>query len=66
MKLIDLVAAIEPLKFAGNKNQKITGIAFHSEQVKRGCLFVAIVGMKTDGHLYIDEAIKSRRHSSSG
>lgn len=36
----------------------VTGIAFDSREVKEGYIFVAITGIKTDGHLYIEKAIE--------
>ena len=37
---------------------EIKGIAYDSRQVRPGYLFVCIEGYKTDGHKYINEAIK--------
>ena len=37
-------------------NLAITGAAIDSRRVKKGNLFVAIVGDHTDGHHYISEA----------
>ena len=42
----------------GNTDTLITGIAYHSDKVCQNNIFVAIKGYTTDGHLYIDEAIK--------
>ncbi len=36
----------------------VNGIAFDSRLVKPGYIFVAIKGEKTDGHLYIEDALK--------
>ena len=36
----------------------ISGIAFDSREIKEGYLFVAIKGVKTDGHLYIPKAVE--------
>jgi UDP-N-acetylmuramoyl-L-alanyl-D-glutamate--2,6-diaminopimelate ligase len=57
MQLTNLISSLNVLKFEGNKTQSITGIAFHSKQIKPGYLFVCIRGLKTDGHLFINEAI---------
>jgi UDP-N-acetylmuramoyl-tripeptide--D-alanyl-D-alanine ligase len=35
---------------------QVTGVAFDSRQVQPGQLFVALVGEKTDGHLYLPQA----------
>ncbi|QPM66936.1 UDP-N-acetylmuramoyl-L-alanyl-D-glutamate--2,6-diaminopimelate ligase [Atribacter laminatus] len=37
---------------------KISGLAFDSRLVRPGYLFFAIPGINTDGHLYIEDAIK--------
>jgi len=57
MRLINLISSIDVLRFEGNKHQEIAGIAFNSKQIKPGYLFVCIVGLKTDGHLFIEEAV---------
>ncbi len=41
------------------QSSPITGLAYHSEQVKPGTLFVCIRGYKTDGHLFLPAAIKN-------
>jgi UDP-N-acetylmuramoyl-L-alanyl-D-glutamate--2,6-diaminopimelate ligase len=40
-------------------NQEIKSIQFDSRAVEQGCLFVAIEGVETDGHLYIGKAIEN-------
>jgi UDP-N-acetylmuramoyl-L-alanyl-D-glutamate--2,6-diaminopimelate ligase len=42
----------------GNLEVPITGIAYHSQQVQRGFLFVAISGQTDDGHRYIQDAVR--------
>ena len=37
---------------------EITGIAYDSRRVERGSLFVAVCGLKQDGHAYIKEAMR--------
>ena len=41
-----------------SSSQIITGIACDSREVNPGTLFVAIEGFETDGHRYIDDAVK--------
>lgn len=54
----------ELLNIAGIKapasllNPEITGIEYDSRQVRTGDLFIAIRGFKTDGHTFIDPAIR--------
>ena len=57
MNLSKLASSIELLKFIGNRDLEITGIAYNSKSVKPGFLFVAVSGFKTDGHLFVQEAI---------
>lgn len=40
------------------KNIEITDIAYDSRKVKKGSLFVAVKGFKSDGHKYIDEVFE--------
>jgi UDP-N-acetylmuramoyl-L-alanyl-D-glutamate--2,6-diaminopimelate ligase len=42
----------------GDDSVEITDIAYHSQRVKDGSLFVAIKGLKSDGHNFIPEAIE--------
>lgn len=44
---------------SGNAEIDIKGIAYDSRKVKEGYLFIAIKGFETDGHKYIDSAIKN-------
>jgi UDP-N-acetylmuramoyl-L-alanyl-D-glutamate--2,6-diaminopimelate ligase len=57
--LRELLEAVEVRAAAGDPAMLIKGIAYDSRQVKPGFLFVAIEGFKTDGHEYIDDAIKN-------
>ena len=43
----------------GTTDVLITNISFDSRNVSEGCLFIAIKGTNTDGHLYIDNVAKS-------
>lgn len=45
-------------KMVGERDKEIEGIAYHSHQVKKNYLFVAIRGLETDGHRFIGEAVK--------
>lgn len=66
MKLIELLEAIgcdfsrsnsEPSATSVISND-ITGIAYHSERVEIGNLFVCVKGFKTDGHRYLKSAVE--------
>ncbi len=54
-RLIENLPLVETLHF---QDLEILGITNHSEEVKPGNLFVAIVGTKTDGHRFIDQVIQ--------
>ncbi len=59
MRLEELLRGIDHRFLAGEIKVNIEGIAYDSRQVKPGCLFVCISGFKSDGHLYIGEAINN-------
>lgn len=54
----ELVRELSPLASGGDLDRPVTGIAYDSRQVRPGYLFVAVKGMVTDGHRYIDDALK--------
>jgi len=57
MKLLDLLAGIEPLAIAGNTTFEISSVAYDSRKVCPGALFVAMQGEKTDGNRYAADAV---------
>ncbi len=57
MKLSDIIKGIEIKKESGSMDIDITGMAYDSRNVSRGSLFIAIKGLRTDGHIYIKNAI---------
>lgn len=59
IKLSRLLEAIEPLESWNDADILINKLAYHSAKVTSGDLFVCIKGYKTDGHLYIDQAIEN-------
>lgn len=59
MKLLDLLKGIDIQGSSVESNPEIAQIAYDSRQVRPGALFVAIKGIKTDGHLYIAPAIQA-------
>jgi len=56
-RLQSLVSGIVTLRTLNNANPVVTAIAEDSRTVTAGSLFVAVKGFKTDGHLYIAEAV---------
>ncbi|MDI6689880.1 MAG: UDP-N-acetylmuramoyl-L-alanyl-D-glutamate--2,6-diaminopimelate ligase [Actinomycetota bacterium] len=58
MKLVELISCVDNiLRIEGDREVDIRGLSHHSKRVKPGDLFVCIKGLKTDGHLYIEESI---------
>ncbi|MBM7614592.1 UDP-N-acetylmuramoyl-L-alanyl-D-glutamate--2,6-diaminopimelate ligase [Alkaliphilus hydrothermalis] len=58
MKLQELLDYIEIDDVKGDTNQTIEGIYYNSQKVTPNSLFICIKGFKTDGHLYVEDAIK--------
>lgn len=58
MKLTDVLKDVK-YELSGNRNVDINGISYDSRKVKNKYMFIAIRGFKTDGVLYIDDAIKN-------
>lgn len=58
MKLKILTKDMEEIDIKGLIDVDISGIAYDSRTVKKGDLFVAVKGEKSDGHNFIDDAIK--------
>lgn len=56
-QLLHAIAVEEPCQ--AQEELAITGIAYHSQQVKPGYLFVCIRGYKTDGHKYLSKAVEN-------
>ncbi len=59
MYLSDLVRNINVLEIEGSTGIEISGISHDSRLVAPGNLFVAVKGLKTDGHFYIDRAVEA-------
>ncbi len=57
MKIADLIKGIEDLKFQNFKNVEITGFTDNSAEVKKGNLFGAFKGLKTDGIKFVSDAM---------
>jgi UDP-N-acetylmuramoyl-L-alanyl-D-glutamate--2,6-diaminopimelate ligase len=54
-----LVEGLKIISYNGNFNKNITKITYDSKQCTLNSLFIAIKGYKTDGHDYIEVAIKN-------
>jgi UDP-N-acetylmuramoyl-L-alanyl-D-glutamate--2,6-diaminopimelate ligase len=59
MKLRELLAGIENVASEKYLDAEISGVAYDSRKATAGSLFVAIHGEKTDGNLYVREAIQN-------
>ncbi len=53
------ISALQVVSQKGSHNPMISGIAFDSRQSGPGIIFVATRGTKTDGHSFIEQAIKA-------
>ena len=58
MKLQELLYKVNILKLVGSTNIEISDVQFDSRMTKKKGLFVAIKGMISDGHNYIESAIE--------
>lgn len=59
MKLKNLIDGFDIFLSSGSIDIDVKGIAYDSRKVKDAYVFVCISGFKTDGHDYIQEAIKN-------
>lgn len=58
MEISKVLKGIECIDWTGAKNGAVSSVCYNSGNCKEGSLFVAVTGMKTDGHLFIDDAIQ--------
>ena len=59
MKLKEILAGLEGLKVRGNLDIDITNLDKDSRNIKENGLFFAIKGFESDGHEYVETAIKN-------
>ncbi|MFA5443603.1 MAG: UDP-N-acetylmuramoyl-L-alanyl-D-glutamate--2,6-diaminopimelate ligase [Bacteroidales bacterium] len=59
MQLSKLIEILDNKRVTGSPDRDITGICADSRQVTGSCLFVAVPGTQTDGHLFIRQAAQS-------
>jgi UDP-N-acetylmuramoyl-L-alanyl-D-glutamate--2,6-diaminopimelate ligase len=58
-RLKDILAGTDYSVIRGSLDTEIEGICFDSRKAKRGWMFVATEGLKTDGHHYIKDAVET-------
>ena len=59
IRIDDILRYAGALTVTGKKDPEIKSIEFDSRKVTPGTLFVAVKGTKTDGHEYINNAVKA-------
>ena len=57
MKLADLARGVPGAHLEGSGDVEVTGIAYDSRRVKPGDMFVAVTGIRSDGHAYAADAV---------
>jgi UDP-N-acetylmuramoyl-L-alanyl-D-glutamate--2,6-diaminopimelate ligase len=61
MLLTELLTKVNVIQVAGNPLPlQVTGVEYDSRKVVEGSVFVAIEGFKTDGHLFIRDALDKK------
>ncbi|MFW6159618.1 MAG: UDP-N-acetylmuramoyl-L-alanyl-D-glutamate--2,6-diaminopimelate ligase, partial [Acidobacteriota bacterium] len=58
MKLRKVLQGVSPVKLTGNHEEEIKLVTYSSEKVGPGALFTALKGTRTDGNLFINEAME--------
>ncbi len=56
-ELKDILYKVHITSTSGNMNVEVKGICFDSRKVKPGFLFIAIKGIQSDGHAFIEKAV---------
>lgn len=57
-KLKDILYKVALTEVVGSTDTAVSSIQFDSRKVANGCLFVAVKGLKSDGHDFIDQCIE--------
>lgn len=58
MKLGELLERVQPVETGVDQNTEVTSLTYDSRRVDQGSVFFAIAGEKTDGHLFIEDAVR--------
>lgn len=59
MELAEALKGVTWLEWQGSQDGEVASLCFNSGQCAKDSLFVAIAGLKTDGHLFIEDALKN-------
>lgn len=57
MKLAQLIEGLDIINISGDTSETVSGVCFSADKCERGSLFVAVPGLKNDGHDFIKDAI---------
>ena len=57
MQFSQLIKGIESIGIQGDPNGEVRSVCYDSRQCEKNSLFVAISGLKTDGHQFIGNAL---------
>ena len=57
MKLADIARGVPGARLEGSADVDVTGIAYDSRRVKPGDIFVAVSGLRVDGHAFAADAV---------
>jgi len=56
--LLELLEKVDVLEVHGTRAREIEGICYDSRRCEADFLFVAVAGLKSDGHLFVPEAVR--------
>lgn len=62
-KLQDIIATVEVLRVVGDAQTEIAALNYDSRRVAEGDCFFAVVGVQSDGHDYIAQAVERGAHA---
>ncbi len=57
MKLAQLIEGLDIINILGDTSGEVSGVCFSADKCERGSLFVAVPGLKNDGHDFINDAV---------
>jgi UDP-N-acetylmuramoyl-L-alanyl-D-glutamate--2,6-diaminopimelate ligase len=58
MQIKDLIYKVSLISVSGRTDIDVTAICFDSRKVEKGSMFIAVRGVSSDGHSYINDVIK--------